>query len=81
MHNTASVCGNIIGYIILYAQHGFRSGRGTADCLFNLRRVVELAEPMLLPCMLPMWTSARPLTRSTTRLCGKCWRHEASTPS
>ena len=32
--------------------------------------------PVLLPCMLPLWTSARPLTRSTTRPCGKCWKHE-----
>ena len=24
---------------------------------------------------------SRPLTRSTTRPCGKCWKHEASTPS
>ena len=31
------------------AQHGFRSGRGTADCLFNLRRVVELARAHATP--------------------------------
>ena len=31
------------------AQHGFRSGRGTADCLFNLRQVVELARAYATP--------------------------------
>ena len=31
------------------AQHGFRSGRGTADCLFNLHRVVELARAHATP--------------------------------
>ena len=31
------------------AQHGFRSGRGTVDCLFNLRRVVELARAHAAP--------------------------------
>ena len=25
------------------AQHGFRPNKGTADCLFNMRRMVELA--------------------------------------
>ena len=30
-------------------QHGFRRGRGTADCLFNLRRVVELARAHATP--------------------------------
>ena len=38
-------------YINIYinAQHGFRSGRGTADCLFNLRQVVELARAHATP--------------------------------
>ena len=61
------------------AQHG--SGRGTADCLFNLRQVVELARAHATPMHAAFVPSARPLTRSTTRPCGRCWKHEASTPS
>ena len=43
------------------AQLGFRPSRGTADCHFSMRRLVELAH-MPPPYMLPSWTSARPLT-------------------
>ena len=31
------------------AQHGFRPNRGTADCLFSMRRLVEMARSHATP--------------------------------
>ena len=63
------------------AQHGFRSGRGTADCLFNLRQMVVVARAHATPMHAAFVDFSKDFDSVNHEALWEVLKHEASTPS